>query len=138
MARNITNTAQVAVGANSVGSVTDVKYVSPPRSEITTNGLGEDVPNIVSLSARGVYKLTVSVEIDKADTNGQVALDVVYGTKASLTINYYPEGNTTGNKKYVGTAYVTDIPDSGGQGRDKVKSGDYIIVFDGAPVISTI
>ena len=138
MARNITNTATIAVGANSVANVVDIKYETPSRSEIVSNGLTEDVPNVIGVGARGAYKLTVTVEIDKADTNGQVALDTLYGSKASTTINYYPEGNTTGNKKYAMTAYISDIPGSGGQGRDKVKSGDYIIIADGAPTITTI
>ena len=138
MARNSTNTAVVALGANNIASVVDVKYTSPARAEILSNGLNEDVPNVIGSGARGAYKLVVTVETDKADTNGQVALDVLYGSKASATVNYYPEGNTTGNKKYAGTAYITDIPNSGGQGKDKVKSGDYTITFDGAPAITTI
>ena len=138
MARNSTNTAAAALGANAIGSVTDIKYEVPQRTEILSGGLNEDVPNVIGMGARGAYKLTISVEVDKADTNGQVALDVLYGSKASGTVNYYPEGNSTGNKKYAGTASVSAMPGSGGQGKDKVKSGDYVIVFDGTPVISTI
>ena len=140
MARTITTSAVIWYGATPalVADVVDIKYTSPARSEILSNGLNEDVPNVIGVGARGAYKLVVTVETDKADTNGQVALDVLYGSKASATVNYYPEGNTTGNKKYAGTAYITDIPNSGGQGKDKVKSGDYTITFDGAPAITTI
>ena len=138
MARNATNSATVALGANAIASVTDIKYEVPSRTEILSNGLNEDVPNVIGVGSRGAYKLTVSVEVDKSDTNGQVALDVLYGSKASGTVNYYPEGNSTGNKKYAGTASVVDMPGSGGQGKDKVKSGDYTLVYDSAPVITTI
>ena len=140
MARTITTSAVLWYGATPalVTDIIDIKYTSPARTEITSNGLNEDVPNVIGISARGAYKLVITVEIDKSDTNGQVAMDTLYGSKASGTINYYPEGNTTGNKKYAGTAYITDIPNSGGQGRDKIKNGDYTVTFDGAPTITTI
>jgi hypothetical protein len=138
VARNATNSATVALGANAIAGVTDIKYEVPSRTEIVSNVLNEDVPNVVGVGSRGSYKLTISVEVDKADTNGQVALDVLYGSKASGTVNYYPEGNSTGNKKYAGSASVVAMPGSGGQGKDKVKSGDYVIIYDGAPAITTI
>lgn len=40
---------------------------------------------------------------DETDTNGQVALDV----GASVTLNLYPEGDSSGDNFYTGTATVT-------------------------------
>ena len=41
---------------------------------------------------------------DETDTNGQMALD----PGASVTINVFPEGSTTGDAYYSGTALITE------------------------------
>lgn len=42
---------------------------------------------------------------DETDTSGQVALTI----GASVTLNLYPEGATTGDTYYTGTALVTSV-----------------------------
>ncbi len=42
---------------------------------------------------------------DETDTSGQVALTI----GASVTLNLYPEGATTGDTYYTGTALITSI-----------------------------
>ena len=51
------------------------------------------------------WSASVDVYWDETDTNGQGALTV----GASVTLNLYPEGNTTGDTYYTGTALVTSI-----------------------------
>ena len=139
MARTITNVAVLWYGSTPalVGDVVDIKYETPSRSEILSNGLTEDVPNVIGVGVRGAYKLTVSVERDWTEAF-QIAADTAYLAKTTLTtLSYYPDGKTTGNKMITGTVYVLSIPTLGGQGRDKVKSGDYVLIYDGAPTIGT-
>lgn len=51
------------------------------------------------------WSASVDVYWDETDTNGQGALTI----GASVTLNLYPEGNTTGDTYYTGTALVTSI-----------------------------
>lgn len=48
---------------------------------------------------------SVDVFWDETDTNGQVAMTI----GSSVTIKFYPEGATTGDTYYHGTALVTSI-----------------------------
>ncbi len=137
MARTITSIAVLWYGATPalVANVVDIKYSTPARPEVVSNGLGEDVPNLIGVGARPPYKMTVTVERDWSEAF-QIAADAAYLAKTALTtLSYYPDGKATGNKMITGNVYVLDIPDSGGQGRDKVKSGDYSLIYDGAPTI---
>ena len=139
MARTITTVSVIWYGAIPalVANIVDIKQEVPQRTEILSGGLNEDVPNVIGMGARGAYKLTISVEVDKSDVF-QIAADAAYLAKTALTtLTYYPDGKTTGNKMHTGNVYVSAIPGSGGQGKDKVKSGDYTLVYDGAPTIGT-
>ena len=139
MARTITTSAVLWYGATPalVTDIIDIKYTSPARTEITSNGLNEDVPNVIGISARGAYKLVITVERDWTEAF-QIAADAAYLAKTALTtLSYYPDGKTTGNKMITGNVYVLSIPPLGGQGKDKVKSGDYSLIYDGAPTIGT-
>lgn len=46
---------------------------------------------------------------DETDTNGQVAMTI----GASITLNLYPEGATTGDSYFTGTAIITGITNKG-------------------------
>jgi len=48
---------------------------------------------------------SVDVYWDETDTSGQGALTI----GAEVTLNFYPEGDTTGDTYYTGTAIVTGI-----------------------------
>lgn len=126
------------VGSNEVANVVDATFITPDREPILSNALGEDVPSVVGMGSRGVYAVEITVEIDEADTNGQVELNTAYVNKTSVTLNYYPEGNTSGNTEYTGAAYVAQIPNVGGVGKNVVKNGGYRIVYDGAPTEQTV
>jgi hypothetical protein len=101
--------------ANHKGSEGTVKLSSNAIAEIrswemsVTNEMIEDT--VLSDAARtfqsGNYTWTGSVSCfwDETDTNGQVALT----PGASVTLNLYPEGDTTGDTYYTGTALVQSI-----------------------------
>jgi len=138
MGRQTTNTAEVYLAANEVANVVDATFITPDREPILSGALAEDVPNVIGMGSRGEYALEMEVEIDEADTNGQVALNTAYENKSSVTLKYYPEGNTAGNTEHSGIAYVQQIPNLGGQGKNDVKRGTYRLVFDGAPTEGTV
>lgn len=138
MSRTSTNGAEVFVGSNEVANVVDITFTVPERTEIASGALNEDVPEVVGIGSKGSYTLDVEVEIDDADTNGQGALDAAYEAKSSITAGYYPEGKTAGNVEYTGTAYVTKIPNRGGQGKNAVKTGSYRIVYSGSVTKGTV
>jgi hypothetical protein len=54
-------------------------------------------------SSLTTYTGTIDVLWDETDTTGQGALTI----GASVTLNLYPEGSTTGDIYYTGTAIVT-------------------------------
>ena len=139
MAYTKTNVAEVYIGTNELAGVKDAKFLPSERPEIIVDVLGADEPTVLGVvSKTGPHKVEVTVYVDKADTNGQVALDAAYSAGTSVTLNYYPDGNTAGNEKHSGTAYVTKVPDSGGQGKNQAKEGTYILVYTETPTKTTV
>ena len=63
-------------------------------------------PYATHIPGSGIKKWsgTMTVHWDETDTNGQVAMTV----GASLTLNMYPEGATTGDVYWTGTASITE------------------------------
>lgn len=55
------------------------------------------------------WSCTLSAFWDETDTNGQVAMLI----GASITLNLYPEGATTGDSYFTGTAIITGITNKG-------------------------
>lgn len=69
---------------------------------------------------------------DETDTSGQGALTA----GASVTLNMYPEGNTSGDTYYTGTALVTGIQRSGSN--DAIVSVSFTFQGTGALTESTV
>ncbi len=138
MARRKTNLADVYIGSNALQHIVDVTYITPDREEITSEVLHDDVAEVIGVSSRGVYALEVNVELDSADTNGQEALMTAYDNKTTVTANYYPEGKTTGNDEISGDAYVTQVPNIGGQGKNSIASGMFRLVYSLKPTEGTV
>lgn len=57
------------------------------------------------IAAKKSWTAQVACHWDETDTNGQEACTL----GASVTLNLYPEGATTGDKYYTGTALVTSV-----------------------------
>lgn len=69
---------------------------------------------------------------DETDTNGQVAMTI----GASITLNLYPEGATTGDSYFSGTALITGITNKGGVGG--MIEADFTFQGTGALSLSTV
>ncbi|WP_294346755.1 hypothetical protein [Prosthecochloris sp.] len=128
-----TNTAEVYVGSNEIAGIVDAALIPPQRQTIVSHPLGAEPQAIDLGTAEELWRLEIDVEIDKTDTNGQLALNTAYENASTVTAGYYPEGHTSGNESQTGTAYVTQTPTSGGQGRNQVKEGKYILEFTTRP-----
>jgi predicted secreted protein len=87
-------------GANTVAEVRSYT-ISETGDTIEDTSLGDASRTYKA----GLKTWTASVEAfwDDSDTNGQGSFDV----GASVTLNVYPEGSSTGDMYYTGTALVT-------------------------------
>jgi hypothetical protein len=52
---------------------------------------------------------TIECHWDETDTNGQAAMETAILAGTSLTLNLYPEGASTGDRYFSGTAYLTSM-----------------------------
>lgn len=99
--------------ATHTGSEGTVKVGANAIAEIRSYSLEETADTVEDTSMGDTYRThkttlksfsgSVDVFWDETDTNGQVALAV----GSEVTINFYPEGSTTGDTYYTGTAIVT-------------------------------
>lgn len=99
--------------ATHTGSEGTVKVGANAIAEIRSYSLEETADTVEDTSMGDAYRThkttlksfsgSVDVFWDEGDTNGQLALAV----GSEVTINFYPEGATTGDKYYTGTAIVT-------------------------------
>jgi predicted secreted protein len=96
----------VKVGANAVAEVKSYS-IEETGDTIETTTMGDAArtytPSLTSWTA------SVDVFWDETDTTGQGALT----TGAEVTLNVYPEGDTTGDSYYTGAAIVTGVSISG-------------------------
>lgn len=99
--------------ATHTGSEGTVKVGANAIAEIRSYSLEETADTVEDTSMGDTYRThkttlksfsgSIDVFWDEGDTNGQIALAV----GSEVTINFYPEGATTGDKYYTGTAIVT-------------------------------
>lgn len=106
MATHAGSEGTVKVGANAIAEIRSYSLTeSADTIEDTTMGDAARtyLPSLKSFSG------SVDVFWDETDTTGQGALTA----GASVTLNVYPEGATTGDTYYTGTAIVTGITVNG-------------------------
>lgn len=97
----------VKVGANTVASVT-AWSLSEKIATVDKSAIGDtDETHLVGLKS-GSGK--VDCLLDPADANGQEALTL----GASVTLNLYPQGTTTGLKYWTFTATIESLDGQGG------------------------
>lgn len=99
--------------ATHTGSEGTVRVGANAIAEIRSYSLEETADTVEDTSMGDTYRthkttlksFTGSVDVfwDETDTNGQIALAV----GSEVTINFYPEGASTGDRYYTGTAIVT-------------------------------
>lgn len=92
----------VKVGSNAIAEIRSYS-IEETGDTIETSTMGDTartyVPSLTSWSG------SVDVYWDETDTTGQGALT----TGTEVTLNVYPEGDTTGDAYYTGTAIVTGV-----------------------------
>lgn len=92
----------VYVGTNAVAEVRDFSLES--SSEIVNDTvMGDDF--MTNKATQKSWSATVNCYYDSSDTNGQLALD----EGSTVTLNLYPEGNTSGKNYYYGSVIITSI-----------------------------
>lgn len=97
------------------GSEGTVKFGANAIAEVRTWSINETADTVEDttmgdtartyLSSLTSWDGSVDVYWDETDTNGQVAATI----GASVTLNVYPEGSTSGDTYYSGTAIVTGV-----------------------------
>ena len=90
----------VKVGANTIAEIRSFS-IEESHDAIEKTAMGDSYRSF----STGLLSWSGSIECwwDETDTNGQGALDV----GASVTLNLYPEGATTGDIYYSGTALIS-------------------------------
>lgn len=102
MATHAGSEGTVKVGANAIAEIRSFS-VSETADTIEDTTMGDAArtykPSLKSFNG------SLDVYWDESDTTGQGALTV----GSEVTIGFYPEGTTTGDKYYTGSAIVTGL-----------------------------
>lgn len=137
MARGMGNVAEVYVGANKLANVVEPDLKWGARQTVKSRALNETSPEVLGLgSADNPTTLTITVERDPADTNGQVALSTAQKNGTTVAVKYYPEGRTAGNAEISGNAYVLDRGSISAR-KNQPKETTYVLEFTTAPTEGT-
>ncbi len=99
----------VKVGANTVA---EIKDWSLEQSAETIDGTVLGSTDKAVSDGLKSWSGSLNCFWDSSDTNGQEALSV----GASVTLNMYPGGDSSGETEYTGTAIITGISRSGNNG----------------------
>ena len=106
MATHVGTSGVVKVGANSVAEVTGFT-IDETNDTVEDTSLTDTAKSYKALRKDATG--TVECHWDETDTNGQGALAV----GSEVTLNLYPEGDTSGDTYYTGTAIVTGVTRTG-------------------------
>lgn len=96
----------VKVGSNAIAEIRSYS-IEESADTIEDTSMGDSArtykPSLTQFSG------SIDVFWDETDTSGQGALDV----GSEVTLNFYPEGDTTGDTYYGGSAIVTGVTRTG-------------------------
>lgn len=94
----------VKQGANTIAEVTEFS-IDQSVSTVEDSSMGDTWESHIPNSGLKKWSGSLTCHWDETDTNGQAILIV----GASVTLNLYPEGATTGDSYYTGLASITDV-----------------------------
>ena len=100
MATHLGKEGTVQVGSNAIAEIRSFS-VDETIDVVEDTSMGDSAKTY--LASIKDFSGTIDVLFDETDTNGQTALSV----GSSVTVNFAPEGTTTGDVKLTGTAIVT-------------------------------
>jgi hypothetical protein len=92
----------VKVGSNAIANI---RSYSIEESADTLEQTIMGATSRAYVASLSTFSGSVDVYWDETDTSGQGALTI----GAEVTLNFYPEGDTSGDTYYTGTAIVTGI-----------------------------
>lgn len=96
----------VKVGANAIAEIRSYS-LEESADTLETTTMGDSARTY--LPSLSTFSGSVDVYWDESDTTGQGALTI----GAEVTLNVYPEGDTSGDTYYTGSAIVTGVTRSG-------------------------
>lgn len=102
MTTHIGNDGQVKLGANIVAEVTAFSFTE--RAAVADDSQLSDAWDTHLVGSKS-WDGELTCWWDETDTNGQVAMT----PGASVTMNLYPEGSTSGDTYYAGAATILEI-----------------------------
>ena len=100
MATHLGKEGTVQVGSNAIAEIRSFS-VDESIDVVEDTSMGDSAKTY--LASIKDFSGTIDVLYDETDTNGQTALSV----GSSVTVNFAPEGTTSGDVKLTGTAIVT-------------------------------
>ena len=100
MATHLGKEGTVQVGSNAIAEIRSFS-VDESIDVVEDTSMGDSAKTY--LASINDFSGTIDVLFDETDTNGQTALSV----GSSVTVNFAPEGTTSGDVKLTGTAIVT-------------------------------
>ena len=129
MATHTGSAGTVKVGSNAVAELKSWS-LDQTQDTVETTKLGDTVKtySVTQSSSNG----TMSCHWDETDTNGQVACSI----GATVTLNLYPEGATSGDTYYTGSAIITSVGVS--QTHDGIVERSIGFQVTGAVTIGTV
>lgn len=119
----------VKIGANTIAEVKSYS-VEENADTIETTSMGDSartyVPSLTSFSG------TIECHWDETDTTGQGAMTI----GAEVALNLYPEGDSSGDTYYSGTAIITNV--SRQAAMDDIVGATYTFQGTGALTLTTV
>ena len=100
MATHHGNDGRIKVGANTIAEITNWQVT---QTIATADDSAAGDTWTTHNTGKRSWSGSCTAWFDDTDTNGQAALTI----GASVTLNFYPEGDTTGDPEWSGTATVT-------------------------------
>ena len=129
MATHTGSAGTVKVGSNAIAELKSWT-LDQSQDTIETTKLGDTVKTYSATQSSSSG--TMDCFWDETDSNGQVALAI--GTTA--TLNLYPEGATSGDTFYSGSAIITSVGVS--QSHDGIVERSFGFQITGAVTIATV
>jgi|APHig6443717817_1056837.scaffolds.fasta_scaffold04893_4 hypothetical protein len=125
------NSAKFGIGAtpNYVAHGKNITWDPGKRNLPKSEDLSEEVPTLYN-GSRSNAQVTLTVAHDKADTNGQVALNTAFKSGTTVACTLAPEGTTVGNEKITGTARVESIG-SMSMDKDQIVMRNVVLIVSG-------
>lgn len=125
------NSAKFGIGAtpNYVAHGKNITWDPGKRNLPKSEDLSEEVPTLYN-GSRSNAQITLTVAHDKADANGQVALNTAFKSGTTVAFTLAPEGSTAGNERITGTARVESIG-SMSFDKDQITMRNVVLIVSG-------